>query len=803
MSTTATSGSRSSTSARASATLPPVPTTSQPCGVSSELEPLAQGVVIFDEEEADRQGPSCIGRGGGIRKGRPPRPTAKERKERTSACACAADAAARIRMVSCLGQGHREAHPPALADLLPDGGAAAGHRHGDPARRRGLLRHDRGRLRPALLRRPRGARVARHPAHRRQARRRLLRAGELLARARGLPPAGDRVHRRRARRAADRAVAARRRVRLRRAAAARAPADHLGPPEPARPARAALGRRSASPRRPAATSVGARLAKIDTAIYRRKRDRVRVLHDADAARPRSRKVDPYQLLFEGGQFYLVGHSHERGDAARLPAVAHPRQGRLRDEGRARLPAPRRTSTRASTPTASRGSSASRSASPRSGSPSASPGRSSATSARYGELEPREDGGTSSARTTRSPRLLIAWALGFGEHARVLGPPELVAEARERLERIVELPPRRPAPAIAAARAAPRRRAERRPESERRARATRADAAIRPERFARLVTLASVLIEAGRARASACTSPTSASSCRCPSRSCARTSPCSTSSTSAAAPTSSTPRSTPNGEIEVDPEPYSDTFDRPARLLPIEAKALVAAIDLIGEHLPAGSLNSAREKIVAALGEDPVREGLQITSAGGDDSELARVDRRRDRRPARARARVLRGQRGPVHRPARIEPYALINGARGLVRRRLRPDQGGRRATSGSTASSAPTVLDEHLRAAPRPRPGRRHRGLAAHRRGPALAPRPRVDLPRAGALGARGAHRRSPSSRTAPSSSSGPSRATDYLVKEVLKEAGDAAVLEPADAREAVRAAAERLLAAQAAPAGR
>ena len=35
----------------------------------------------------------------------------------------------------------------------------------------------------------------------------------------------------------------------------------------------------------------------------------------------------------------------------------------------------------------------------------------------------------------------------------------------------------------------------------------------------------------------------------------------------------------------------------------------------------------------------------------------------------------------------------------------------------------------------------------------------------------------------------------DYLVKEVLKEAGDAAVLEPADAREAVLHAAERLLA--------
>ena len=38
-----------------------------------------------------------------------------------------------------------------------------------------------------------------------------------------------------------------------------------------------------------------------------------------------------------------------------------------------------------------------------------------------------------------------------------------------------------------------------------------------------------------------------------------------------------------------------------------------------------------------------------------------------------------------------------------------------------------------------------------------------------------------------------PFKGTDCLVREVLKEAGDAAVLEPADAREAVRAAVERL----------
>ena len=40
-----------------------------------------------------------------------------------------------------------------------------------------------------------------------------------------------------------------------------------------------------------------------------------------------------------------------------------------------------------------------------------------------------------------------------------------------------------------------------------------------------------------------------------------------------------------------------------------------------------------------------------------------------------------------------------------------------------------------------------------------------------------------------------PFKGTDCLVKEILKEAGDAAVLEPADAREAVLDAAERLIA--------
>lgn len=58
-----------------------------------------------------------------------------------------------------------------------------------------------------------------------------------------------------------------------------------------------------------------RLAKIETAIFRRKTivfDYYTMQRD-DLG---TRRVDPYQLLFEGGQFYLLGRAHER-DAIRV------------------------------------------------------------------------------------------------------------------------------------------------------------------------------------------------------------------------------------------------------------------------------------------------------------------------------------------------------------------------------------------------------------------------------------------------------------------------------------------------------
>src|SRR5688500_7769867 len=55
-----------------------------------------------------------------------------------------------------------------------------------------------------------------------------------------------------------------------------------------------------------------RLSKIETAIFRRKTivfDYYTIGRDAEE----KRKVDPYHLLYRGGQFYLIGYSHERQD----------------------------------------------------------------------------------------------------------------------------------------------------------------------------------------------------------------------------------------------------------------------------------------------------------------------------------------------------------------------------------------------------------------------------------------------------------------------------------------------------------
>ncbi len=69
-------------------------------------------------------------------------------------------------------------------------------------------------------------------------------------------------------------------------------------------------------------------------------------------------------------------------------------------------------------------------------------------------------------------------------------------------------------------------------------------------------------------------------------------------------------STDNGSVVVDKELYGDAFRRPARLSPLEAKALLRALDVVAPLVAAEadtSLQTVREKVEAAFGRFPLAD----------------------------------------------------------------------------------------------------------------------------------------------------------------------------------------------------
>ncbi|HEY2440032.1 MAG TPA: WYL domain-containing protein, partial [Solirubrobacteraceae bacterium] len=318
---------------------------------------------------------------------------------------------------------------------------------------------------------------------------------------------------------------------------------------------------------------------------------------------------------------------------------------------------------------------------------------------------------------------------------------------------------------------------------------RADAAIRPERFARLVTLASILIDAGRAGRLLDTGDL---------RAALKVSDQELREDISVLNVVNFGAGTyvlyaeihPDGSIEVDPEPYGDSFARPARLLPVEAKALIAAIDLIGEHIPEGSLSSVREKVVQALGEDPVHEGLQFATPGGDSPEIAAVVS-----SAIARRHLLSfeyyKENEDEFSTRLVEPYALINGREGWYLASFDPSRESVRHFRLDRIKSA-TVTDEAFEARPDVDPAADVDGWPRTGEVPASS-RARVWISPERARWAR--EERNVVAELADGSVivelgfAG----VDWLVRQTLKEAGDAAILEPAAAREAVREAAEAI----------
>jgi proteasome accessory factor BC len=523
-----------------------------------------------------------------------------------------------------------------------------------------------------------------------------------------------------------------------------------------------------------------RLSKIETAISRRKTIEF-TYYTMERDETEKRKVDPYHLVFRSGQFYLIGHSHER-DAVRVFRLSRiqgkvgyaskaehdfspPESFDRRDYGQradwqlgeirgtAKIFVRDRISWLIERDFGA-----------------------------YGELRPARKAddapGKGSVFETgyASSRELIAWVLRWRQNAEVLDPGELREEARERLDLLHDRHRSDFEPAEVVDR--PLR------EAPPRARANgRGEAAIRPERFARLVTLAGLLIDSAKKDVRLRVSEL-------------RTRLELTGEelqedidllnvVNFGGGTYVLYAEVIGDEIEVDSEPYGDNFARPARLLPLEAKALVAAIDLFGDHLPQGGLQSAREKIVEALGHDPSEEGLEIAAAGGGDTTVARTVNE-----AIAERQVLEIQYYKENEDQltkrRVEPYRLENGREGwyvecfdLTKdgiRHFKLERMKEATLSGESYEPRPDVeelagvkdwmTDGEVPAAQvarvwvspeRARWLREERTVVEELADGAVV----VELPYAG---------------------------TSWLVREILRGAGDLVVLEPDEAREAIAA---------------
>jgi proteasome accessory factor BC len=401
-----------------------------------------------------------------------------------------------------------------------------------------------------------------------------------------------------------------------------------------------------------------RLSKIETAISRRKTIEF-TYYTMERGETEKRKVDPFHLVFRGGQFYLIGHSHER-DAVRVFRLSRI-QGKVGYASKAEhdFSPPEDFDRR------DYGSRADWQL-----------GETRGTAKifireRIAWLIERDYGGYGTLRPAKkadgapgkgeifetgyaSVRELIAWVLRWRQNAQVLAPDDLREEAETRLSLLHDRHSNGFEPAEVVDR--PLRDAPRRTRSN-----GRGEAAIRPERFARLVTLAGMLIETAKKgerlqaaelrRRLELTDEELREDVEL------------LNVVNFGGGTYVLYAEFIGDEIEVDSEPYGDNFARPARLLPLEAKALIAAIDLFGDHLPQSDLQSAREKIVKALGHDPSEEGLEIASAGGGDAAVARMVN-----DAIAASKVLElsyyKENEDQFTDRRVEPYRLENGREG-------------------------------------------------------------------------------------------------------------------------------------------
>lgn len=407
--------------------------------------------------------------------------------------------------------------------------------------------------------------------------------------------------------------------------------------------------------------VATHLTKIESAISRRKTIRF-TYYSIGRDEVAEREVDPYSLLYSGGSWYLVGHSHEREDT-RLFRLSRIR-GRVVFKTRAEHDFP---------PPPELDLSRYRDRAP--WQLDESTGRATVEAdasiawwveqmfGAYGDIETGSDGSAIFRTEYSSESQLVTWLLGLGAAAEVTEPQnvrEAVIESLDLVRSRHEADAGGVAPVSAPSP----------PESDEEGPAHRAERSataipdpekvVPADRFTRLLALMTRLLAA-----------------------CGE-------STEAHVPVAEL-RSELNiskrtleddlnllnlinfgggcyalfaqiddSTVVVQRDAYGDGFARAARLSPLEAKALLWALEFIGDRLPSDAgdaLKSAREKVAAAVGETrPTVELNRVLVANDSVSEAVNRAIQEDR--------VLEIEywteaRGSITSRA-IEPHLLVN-----------------------------------------------------------------------------------------------------------------------------------------------
>ncbi len=346
-------------------------------------------------------------------------------------------------------------------------------------------------------------------------------------------------------------------------------------------------------------AVSSHLIKIESAISRRKTIRFRYYSIGRDDRS-DREVDPYSLLYTAGNWYLVGFTHDREDLRcfRLSRI----EGRITFKTRAEhdFPPPSevdlsRYRVRAPWQLADATNTAVIDLSP--------------TIAwwvdqmfgAHGEFEARPDGSAVFRTEYGGARALMSWVLGLGAEAEVLAPPALRNATMVALESVCTRhsakPGRRKKPL-------PRTAEELLPDDG--ASDDPADRVVPVERISRLLALMTRLLAAcGRSYEADVSCATLRTELNL-SQNALEEDISLLNLINFGGGCYALFASVEGDVVTVQKEVYGDQFARPARLSPLEAKALLWALDFVGGRLPLvdqSALTSARRKIESAVGHE--------------------------------------------------------------------------------------------------------------------------------------------------------------------------------------------------------